>query len=288
MNINKFGAFLTAVLLCSVCLAGSNSMVGKRAPDITIRQWVTDSPPNIENLAGSPYVLEFWATWCTPCVKNIPHLNKLNNKYRKEGLKFISLSQDKSAEMLSSFIKDKSINYHVAIDNGSTNWFNIEAYPTAVVVDHKGTITWQGQPWDKKFEKAIAKALAAAPPPLLATVDLGPFSHLKKPLKGGRNFAQAYNDIASYINTQNSSERSLLAEKIVETIDRQLYIKTRQADKVRVKSPIRAFKLYAELVSLYDGIDATDSARSAYFELKNNKEIKEQLLVAKNIPNKTD
>ena len=56
-------------------------------------------------------------------------------------------------------VEDKNINYHVAIDNGTADWYEIKGYPTMVVVDAAGKITWKGYPWQPGLENAIKKAL---------------------------------------------------------------------------------------------------------------------------------
>ena len=155
MNARKLGVYAAVILLTSNCFA--SGLIGKKAPDITLREWITTNPPDIKNLAGKVCVIDFWATWCHPCVEGIGRLIELNNKYAGK-IELIALSQDKSAPMLRRFVREKKINYHVAIDNGTTDWFGVKGYPTIVVVDHLGKVTWQGLPWKPGFEKAIAEA----------------------------------------------------------------------------------------------------------------------------------
>ena len=274
-------SFLIVLLICAAGLGGS--LVGKDAPEITIRQWVTDNPPDIKNLTGKVYVIEFWATWCHPCVENIGHIIELLDKFRGTGLEFIALSQDKSAEKVSQFVREKNINYHVAIDNGSADWFGITGYPTMVVVNHKGKVIWQGYPWKSDFEKAVTNAIAAGPPPLLTGIDLGKFDDLKKSLWGGRDFVRAYRQIQSYaINGTNSSDRSL-AKKIIETIDRRINEKTNHTKQLQSKDPAMALAIYADIVLRYDGIEATGSAKAAYLELKEHKPLRSRILAVKKV-----
>ena len=162
----KFVVFLEFVLLCGSCWAGD--LVGKSAPEIAIREWITSNPPDVKNLQNRVYVIEFWATWCAPCRESVPHLIKLTDKYRENGVLFISLSADKSADTVRKFVRKKGINYNVAIDNGSADGFAITGYPTAFVVNHEGKVVWQGMPQENKFEQAINKAVKDAQPPLVA------------------------------------------------------------------------------------------------------------------------
>lgn len=278
MRARNFVFFWGVVLLCGTCLA--ESLVGKSAPDITIREWITENPPNVRDLTGRVYVVEFWATWCSSCVKGIPHLIELYSKHGDRGLEFIALSQDKSAESLRRFVREKGINYHVAIDNGTANWFGIRGYPTLVVVNHQGKVAWQGYPWSPEFEEAIEKAMGAAPPPLLTGVDLGPFCYLRKHFFGGRGFAKAYREVESCAADKKRAEKSAVAKKIIQTIDRRISEKIRRADNLRATDLLGAYNIYADIVARYGGIKATEPAKAAYIELKDHKGLRGPLLAA--------
>ena len=152
-----FSVLLGLMLLCGSCLAGD--LTGKNAPEIMIREWITANPPDLNSLQGRVYVVEFWATWCAPCRKNVPHLIELAEKFRERGLLFIAVSADKSADTVRKFVSKKGINYHVAIDRDSAERFEIAGFPTAFVVDHEGKVIWQGQPSDHRFEQAIDTAV---------------------------------------------------------------------------------------------------------------------------------
>jgi len=269
-------------LLCSICSA--RIPPEKHPLDFTIREWVTANPPDVKNLAGRVYVVEFWATWCRPCIQNIPHLIALTDKYRDKGLELIALSQDKSVEEVRRCVRQKKINYHVAVDSGTANWYGITSYPTLLVVDHRGKVVWEGYPWDGEFEKAIDRAITAAPPPLLAGVDLGPFDHLRKYLFGGSGFARAYLEIQTCAADRKEQPKCAIAEKIVQTIDRRISEKIAQADKLRNTDLLAAYNIYADIVSRYDGIKVVEPAKAAYLELKEHKGLKNLLLAATRTP----
>lgn len=267
--------FLSIVFLSGSCWG--DGLVGENAPEIKIREWITSNPPTQEDLAGRVYVLEFWATWCHSCVESIPHLVELSDKYKDKGLRLIALSQDKSAEKVRRFVREKGINYDVAIDNGTSDWYGIRGYPTSVVVSHTGRVVWRGYPWSKEFDEAIEAALSAGPPPLLVGVDLGPFRHLRKALWGGREFAKAYREIEAFTENQDEPGTLAVAERIIKTIDRRILQKIGKADQLRATDPVRAYKLYAGIVGNYYGIEAVQPARVAYLELRNYKEVKRYL-----------
>jgi thiol-disulfide isomerase/thioredoxin len=253
-------------ILCLSFVVSASGVERDTIAEITIRQWITGNPPDIKNLSNTVYIIEFWATWCQPCLSSIPHLIELNNKYKDNGLLIIGLSQDKSEQKVRRFIAEHKMNYPVAIDNGTADQLGIKGYPTVVVVDHKGEIAFKGYPWDKQFDRAVEKAVNDGPPPLLTGVDLGSFENLRKSLWPGEDFASAYQKLKSF---QDHSDRGKAdaAGRILETLDRGISEKISLADKLRYEDPELACKMYAGIIRDYGRVEITEPARIAFEQL---------------------
>lgn len=115
---------------------------GKQAPDFYVEEWL--SPPvDIQNKVR---VVEFWATWCTPCRKSIPHLNEWNKHFGGE-VAFVSVSNE-GANKVAEFMKKTPMEYGVAVDTKSKmkNSISCSAIPLSLVVDRDGIVRWQGNP----------------------------------------------------------------------------------------------------------------------------------------------
>jgi len=82
-------------LLVSNALAGE-SIVGQQAPKISVSRWLTPNPPTATSLEGRVHVIEFWTTWCPHCVRIIPTINQLADKYADKEVLFIALSEYKT------------------------------------------------------------------------------------------------------------------------------------------------------------------------------------------------
>jgi thiol-disulfide isomerase/thioredoxin len=144
----------TAVALClaSSVLAQDKLSVGSNAPGLDIEKWVKGKETTIES--GKVYVVEFWATWCGPCRKSIPHLTKLQKEYEDQGLVIIGVSTDQDTKKVEPFVKGQrdQMDYTVAIDrSGGTSraWMQAagkSGIPCAFIVDRKGKIAWIGNP----------------------------------------------------------------------------------------------------------------------------------------------
>ena len=265
VQVTKFLTVLIFVTLLSAVVV-ADGIQGEQAPEILIDQWLTDNPPDVDGLSGRVYVVEFWATWCPPCVKITPDLIDFYKEYSARGVSFISLAQEKDAHKVRQFIAREGINYPVALDNGTAGWFSVEYYPTAAVVDHTGTVIWQGNPQSNDLEKAVEKALKRAPQSLLAGLEMGPFAYLREPLYGGRDFQKAYRLIAS-ASANRSDKTADLAAGIISTIDSRINDKLRKADSLRRRHPDLARRIYRRLISKYAGISRVEQARANYRSL---------------------
>ncbi len=141
--------------------------IGVAAPALNGLEWIKGDPVSLKK--GTIYVLEFWATWCGPCRTSIPHLTKMQEKYKDKNVKIIGVSTDKSSEVnkVKKFVKNMAgkMNYTVAFDaKGSANKGYMKAFgargiPHAFIIDKQGKIVWQGHPMDNMdsvLEKVIS------------------------------------------------------------------------------------------------------------------------------------
>jgi len=100
-------------------------------------------------LTGKPVLVEFWATWCPPCRKSIPHLNQIYAKYRSKGLEIVGITDENEATV-KKFQQQVPMDYNVAINTPQSVYqqFGIEGIPTAFLVDKGGKIVWTGHPME--------------------------------------------------------------------------------------------------------------------------------------------
>jgi len=91
-------------------------------------------------------LIDFWATWCAPCNKAIPELNKIYELYREKGVEIIGINCDgpRSVSKVAPLSKSLQIKYPVLLDINSEikNDLNLNAFPTLIIVNSKDQIVW--------------------------------------------------------------------------------------------------------------------------------------------------
>lgn len=162
---------LSLALLSTAALATSSASArppdkGDKLPPIRITDLHNNDEYNLDltDLDGYVVVVEFWATWCGPCKRSIPHLNELHREYVDDGLVIIGISDEPSSKV-DPFIKKMQMEYIVASGGEQANKdFGIKAIPHAFVVDTTGVVQWVGNPLDGEFDKAVRTTLEKTPP----------------------------------------------------------------------------------------------------------------------------
>ncbi|TWT84428.1 Thiol-disulfide oxidoreductase ResA [Planctomycetes bacterium CA13] len=128
---------------------------------LTAEQWLnTDSAPTLKSLKGKVVLIDFWATWCVPCVAGIPHLNELYEKHKDEGLQIIGFT-DQSRKGIEEFQKNVKMDYPVGVGSELGAEFGVKGLPHLFLIGRDGKLVWEGLPNDEAFEKTLADALDA-------------------------------------------------------------------------------------------------------------------------------
>ncbi len=183
----------------------AHAEIGKPAPDFTLT--VLDGPGKTKtisraDLAGKVVVIDFWATWCGPCLKELPEIQKLIQAHGDHKDVFVvALSQDNDPTELAAVRKlvEKTLSEqkidllgkpagHIALDpsNSVGNAFGVEGYPTLVILDGKGVLQSIHVGYDPSAAEPFHKELGKEIDQLLAGKSLARPQPEKKAEAGGK------------------------------------------------------------------------------------------------------
>ena len=96
---------------------------------------------SLASLRGNVVLIEFWASWCRPCVEALPHIQKLHEELNEKGLVVLGINSE-PAEVARRFVQDNGYTFRTLIDEGKTAWgpYNVQGIPTTLVVDREGIV----------------------------------------------------------------------------------------------------------------------------------------------------
>lgn len=119
----------------------AKSFLNKKAPKVVVEKWLTEKP----DMKGKFILVDFWATWCEPCLKAVPKLNAFHSKF-KDRLVVVGLSKQKESEVRK--LKRPVMDYYLAIDTQDRmgGELRIQGIPHAILIDPHGIVRWEGFP----------------------------------------------------------------------------------------------------------------------------------------------
>lgn len=141
---------LTLALILSlfvISTAQSPITVGEKCPPIHITDWIQNSPKD-KQLENKIVIIDFWATWCGPCIKAVPHFNELVKEFKdEEQLIFLSMTYEPPMKIKRTL---ERIEFQSAVvtdqDNQTQEAFGIGEIPYTLIIKADGTLAWKGHP----------------------------------------------------------------------------------------------------------------------------------------------
>jgi len=157
----SLGSLLIATaLLAAPAVTGSSGGGIAPAAEFSLKSRAGEAV-SLGSLKGQVVLINFWATWCGPCRKEMPLLEQIQKKYAPLGFTMLGVNVEEDTRLMETFLKDVPVSFPILLDpaNGVSKLYNVSAMPSTVIVDRKGNVRFihQGyQPGDEgKYQDMI-------------------------------------------------------------------------------------------------------------------------------------
>lgn len=159
--IKRIKSLAFASLLLSLTISPVTAEhVGDMSPSCTLAELDGTVVHNLEELQGKVVYVDFWASWCPPCVRSFPFLSQLDHDLKDQGLQVIGINLDEKIADAETFLEKFPVDFTIALDADKqcAKDFGVIAMPSSYLIDRKGVIRHVHQ----GFRSDEAKDLRAA------------------------------------------------------------------------------------------------------------------------------
>ena len=156
------GLMIVIALIISLLISKNVEALttGQTAPDFTLKNRQGKNL-NLTEQRGSIILLNFWASWCGPCRKEMPVLQKLQDKYQDLGVSVWGVNVEQENQAGKDFLADLDLSFSIFYDQTNTlsATYQVEAMPTTVIIDRDGVVRYVFRGYKDGYEKKYAKAI---------------------------------------------------------------------------------------------------------------------------------
>lgn len=136
--------FVSMLALLSFCCASPAVATSPLAPNFTLRD-INAEEYRLSDHRGEIIVLNFWATWCSPCLRELPHLNRIDKNYEDRDVNVVAVNIDAARHIskVKAYVKSRKYAFTILIDGDTTvvsQYSPSKTIPYTVVIDRQGRI----------------------------------------------------------------------------------------------------------------------------------------------------
>ena len=154
----------TLTMLCLTMLFTMSfaqaSQPGSKAPNFTLK---SRSGKNLKlsEFRGQVVMINFWASWCAPCRKEMPLLEKIYKKHRRLGFTLLGVNVEQNTSAAKNYLKNVRVSFPVLFDNTNktSKLYQVSAMPTTVIIDRSGKIRFVHKGYKAGYENSYKKEI---------------------------------------------------------------------------------------------------------------------------------
>ncbi len=157
----------TSLLVLSFLLISMpawTASVSGPAPNFTLKS-LNGKNLKLSEMAGNVILVNFWASWCGPCLQEMPLLNNIHKKYEPLGFTVLGVNVEENSDNARAFLADRGVDFPVLLDNKNlvSKLYDVVVMPTTVLVDRDGNMRFLHQGYksgdEAQYRKMVKKLL---------------------------------------------------------------------------------------------------------------------------------
>ncbi|MDH5507220.1 MAG: redoxin domain-containing protein [Anaerolineae bacterium] len=129
------------IALLAACSPGVAPVRGALAPDFELQQ-ISGETVRLSDYRGQPVLVNFWATWCTPCLIEMPAIQERFTRFAPEGFVVLAVDNDEPLDRVQDFVDEVGLTFPVLLDPGAVVQvqYQVRGYPSSYFIDPEGII----------------------------------------------------------------------------------------------------------------------------------------------------
>ncbi len=139
--ISAVALVLSLAMVLAGCKGAAGPRIGEVVPDFVLPR-LDGKVLKLSNYRGKIVMLNLWATWCPPCIAEMPLLNTIAERYGPKGLSVVGIAGDENADDVRSFVQETPLQFDVLLDpHGAVGTeYGITGYPETFLIDREGKL----------------------------------------------------------------------------------------------------------------------------------------------------
>lgn len=143
--------------------SGPGVPTGEPAPVFALKD-LDGNEINLTDQRGKVVLVDFWATWCPPCLKELPHIQRFHEQYRDKGLVVLAISTDQEKEKVRPFVEQHGYTFPVLFADGKVeSAYKVGGIPVVYLIDREGAVQFHQLGYspggEKRIEQQVEKLL---------------------------------------------------------------------------------------------------------------------------------
>lgn len=142
--LGKLKILIMITTLALAPVAASSSDSAKAAPRFTVDN-IYGGQISLESFKGKVVYVDFWASWCGPCLKSFPFMEEMQQKYADDGFAVIAINMDQDRENAHAFLDEHPVTFPIGLDAAGdvAKEFGVFVMPSSFIIDRDGLIHYR-------------------------------------------------------------------------------------------------------------------------------------------------